>query len=135
MRFLAIVAAALALSACSIGKDIPVAEAAAVSFHQQLDAGKFVDTWQNAAPDLRAVTPKDKWLALLDAVHRKLGKFKSAKTVGWNDNFNNGRHFIVLNQQAEYERGSAQEQFVYRIDAGKAALAGYHVNSEALILN
>ena len=135
MRFLAIVAAALALSACSIGKDIPAAEAAAVSFHQLLDAGKFADTWQNAAPDLRAAASKDQWLQLLDAVHRKLGKFRSTKTLGWNDNFNNGRHFILLNQEAQYERGVAQEQFVYRIDGGKAALAGYHVNSNALILN
>jgi hypothetical protein len=135
MRVLAIIAAALALSACSIGKDVPVAEAAATSFHQQLDAGKFVDTWQYAAPELRAATPKDEWLKMLDVVHRKLGKFRSTKTVGWNDNFNNGQHYVVLNQQAEYERGSAQEQFVYRIAAGKAALAGYHVNSNALILN
>jgi hypothetical protein len=135
MRFLAIMVAALALSACSIGKDIPAAEAAAVGFHQMLDAGKFADTWQNAAPELRAATPQDKWLALLDAVHRKLGKFRTAKTVGWNDNFNNGAHYIVLNQEAQYERGTAQEQFVYRLNAGKAALAGYHVNSDALILN
>jgi hypothetical protein len=135
MRVLAIVAAALALSACSIGKDVPVAEAAAVGFHQMLDVGKFADTWQNAAPELRAATPKDKWLALLDVVHRKLGKFRTAKTVGWNDNFNNGAHYIVLNQEAQYERGTAREEFVYRLNAGKAALAGYHVNSDALIFN
>ena len=135
MRTLGIVAAALARSACSIGKDVPLAEAGAARFHQSLDAGKFAETWQSAAPELRAATPQDKWLALLDAVHRKLGKFRTSKTIGWNDNFNNGVHFIVLNQEAQYERGTAQEQFVYRIDAGKAALAGYHVNSDALILN
>lgn len=135
MRILLVAAAALALSACSLGKDIPAAAAAATHFHQQLDAGKFAETWQDAAPDLRGATPRDKWLALLDAVHRKLGKFRSAKTVGTNDNINTSAHFIVLNQQAQYEHGAAQEEFVFRITDGKAALAGYHVNSDALILN
>jgi hypothetical protein len=135
MRFLAIVAAALALSACSIGKDVPVAEAAAAHFHQQLNAGKFADTLEGATPQLLAAAGKEKWLALLTAVHAKLGAFRSAKTIGWNDNFNNGDHFITLNLEAQYERGTAQEQFVYRIWGDKALLAGYHVNSDALILN
>ncbi|NYT39170.1 DUF4019 domain-containing protein [Sphingomonas sp. R-74633] len=133
MRVLVILAAALALSACSIGKDVPVAEAAVAHFHRQLDAGKFAESWQQGASELRGATAQDKWLKLLDVVHTKLGKFRSAKTVGWNDNFNNGAHFIVLNQEAQYEHGAAQEQFVYRIVAGKAQLAGYHVNSDALI--
>jgi len=134
MRVLVIVTAALALSACSLGKDIPAAEAATVRFHQQLDAGKFAESWRSGAPDLRAATPQDKWLALLNAVHTKLGKFRSAKTVGTNDNFNNADHVIVLNQQAQYEHGVAQEQFVFRITDGKAALAGYHVTADALTL-
>ena len=135
MRLLAIIAAALALSACSIGKDVPVAEAAVARFHQQLDAGRFADTLENTTPQLAAAAGREKWLALLTAVHAKLGKFRSAKTVGWNDNFTNGDHFITLNVASQYERGTAQEQFVYRIWGEKALLAGYHVNSDALILN
>ncbi len=135
MRFLAIVAAALALSACSIGKDVPVAEAAVARFHQQLDAGKFAETLENATPQMAVEAKEGKWNALLTAVHTKLGKFRSAKTVGWNDSFTNGDHFITLNVASQYERGAAQEQFVYRIWGEKALLAGYHVNSEALILN
>ena len=46
-----------------------------------------------------------------------------------------GGHFVTVNYAATYARGAAEESFVYRIDDGHAALAGYHVNSDALILN
>lgn len=135
MRALAIIAAVLALSACSIGKDVPIAEAAVARFHQQLNAGKFADTLEDATPQMVAAAGKQKWLGLLTVVHGKLGAFRSAKTIGWNDNFTGGDHFVTLNVEAQYERGVAQEQFVYRIWGEKALLAGYHVNSDALFLN
>ena len=41
---------------------------------------------------------------------------------------------VTINYQAQYEKGAASEQFVFRIDGGKALLAGYNINSDALIL-
>ncbi|MEP9357674.1 DUF4019 domain-containing protein [Sphingomonas sp. KR3-1] len=135
MRVLRIAIAALVLSGCSIGKDLPVAEAEAVRFHQLLDSGKLDETWKNTTPQFRSATPQAQWLGLVGAVHKKLGKLRSAKTVGWNDNFNTNDHVIVLNQEAQYEHGTAQEQFAYSIADGKAVLQEYHVNSNALIAN
>lgn len=73
--------------------------------------------------------------ALLAAVHRKLGMFRSGKPVSWNDNYSTGGEFVTIGFVADYERGAAQESFVFRITDGAAKLAGYHVNSNALILN
>ena len=125
--------AAVLLAGCSIGKDLPVAEAQVKQFHAMLDAGQFTQIYRAGAPELRAATPEKDMVAIFDAVHRKLGAFQSATTTGWNDNFNNADHFIVLNQKAKYAHGDAVEEFTYRLSGGKATLAGYHVTSTALI--
>ncbi len=126
---------ALALAGCSIGADVPVADKAIVAFHTALDAGQFAAIYAQSAKDMKDTTTEPRLTAFLGAVHRKLGTFKSGKSVGWNDNVNGNGHFISINYQATYERGPAAESFVYRIDNGKATLVGYHVNADALILN
>jgi len=126
---------ALALAGCSIGADVPMAEKAIAAFHAQLDAAQFGPIYVQSASEMRSATSQLHLTAFLGAVHRKLGLFKSGKSVGWNDNVNGGGHYITINYQAVYERGPAVENFVYRIDDGKAILAGYHVNADALILN
>jgi hypothetical protein len=126
---------ALALAGCSIGADVPVADKAIVAFHTALDAGQFAAIYAQSAKDMKETTTEPRLTAFLGAVHRKLGTFKSGKSVGWNDNVNGNGHFISINYQATYEHGPAAESFVYRIDNGKATLVGYHVNADALILN
>lgn len=126
---------ALALAGCSIGADVPIADKAIVGFHNQLNAAQFEPIYAQSSKEMKDSTPPARLTALLEAVHRKLGLFKSGKSVGWNDNVNGSGHFIAINYQASYEHGPAAENFVYRIDDGKATLAGYHVNADALILN
>jgi len=135
MRKLWVGAIALLLAGCSIGEDIPAAKNAVVKFHRQLDAGQSAEIYRAASKDMHDATPEAELVQLLDAVHRKLGKFQSASDAGWNDQFTNGDHFISLTYASKYERGQASENFVYRIEGGKPSLAGYHVSSNALIVN
>jgi hypothetical protein len=125
---------ALALAGCSIGADMPVAEKAITAFHAQLDAAQFGPIYAGSGKEMRDSTTEPRLTAILAAVHRKLGLFRSGKSIGWNDNVNTSGHYISINYQAVYEHGRAAENFVYRIDDGKATLAGYHVNSDVLIL-
>ncbi|CUS43395.1 MAG: hypothetical protein V4610_03915 [Pseudomonadota bacterium] len=60
---------------------------------------------------------------------------REAERKGWNDQVNTGGHFISLNYATSYMRGEAIETFVYKIADGQAKLAGYNVNSDALIIN
>lgn len=133
MRKLGILVVAAMLAGCSIGADVPLAKTAAASFHQQLDAGKFAETYTASAPELHAAATQQQWVGLLDVVHRKLGNFKSAPEPGWNDQFNTGGHTIVLTYKSTYEHGTATEELVYKIEGGKALLLGYHITSNALI--
>ena len=134
MRWMGYAGVAVALGGCSFGKDVPIAEKAIDGFHAQLDAGHYDAIYDAGSADLKATAKKEEMNALLAAVHRKLGAFKSGKTDGWNDNVTTGGHLVTLSYSASYEHGAAAEQFVYRLAGSQAQLAGYHVNSNALIL-
>jgi hypothetical protein len=74
-------------------------------------------------------------VALLAAVDRKLGAVKDAEKNGWNVNFQTSGTFVTLGFKTQFEHGRGVETFVYRIADGRALLAGYHINSNALITN
>lgn len=122
------------LGGCSMKEDMAAGDKAIAAFHQALDAGQFQQIWAQSAPDMKAASPQDRLTALLDAVHRGLGRFKSGSQIGFNDNVSTGGHILTIAYQAQYEQGPATEQFVFRIDGGRALLAGYHVNSDALLV-
>jgi hypothetical protein len=128
-------AAVVVLAGCSIGADVPAAKNAAEKLHRQLDAGKFAEIYRGSSQEMKSAIPEAGLVQLLDAVHRKLGKFVSAPDPGWNDQLNTGGHFITLSYQSKYERGEATETIVFRIDGGAAKLAGYNIQSQALIVN
>jgi hypothetical protein len=127
-------AGVLLLGGCSMKEDMAAGDKAVAAFHQALDAGRFQQIWAQSAADMKATTAQDRLVALLDTAHRNLGRFKSGSQIGFNDNVSTGGHMLTVNYQAQYERGPATEQFVFRIDGGRALLAGYRVNSDALVV-
>ena len=133
-HLLALIACA-ALVGCSPGSDVPAAESAIAVFHADLNGANFEKIYVGSDAELKAATSKELFGKILTAVHSKLGLFKNGKPVGWNDNASTGGHYVTINYEAAYQKGSAHENFVYRIDGKQAVLVGYHVNSEALLLN
>ena len=134
-RILAALFAILLLAGCSASEDISVAEKGITKFHRQLNAGEFDAIYDDASKDMKHATHPKQFVPLLEAVHRKLGKFKKGKVAGWNVNYTTGGNLVSLGYEAEYERGNAAENFVFRMDEKEALLAGYHINSAALIIN
>jgi hypothetical protein len=126
--------AGAALTGCSPGVDTKVAETGISSFHADLNAGNFDKIYKYSASEFKAVTTKDKIDQFLGAVHRKLGKFREGKSIGWNDNVGTNGHFVTIDYEAKYEKGGATENFVFRVNGNDATLVGYHVNSDALLL-
>ena len=85
---------------------------------------------------MKAAATEEKLTALLDAVHRKLGQYVSGSQTGWNDSVTTGGHVVRIQYASKYERGDAEETFVFLMDTGGgASLAGYNVNSLSLITN
>jgi hypothetical protein len=129
------VAALVLLGGCSAGADVATGEREIASFHEALNRGQLATIYDSADPTFRQSAKRDEFEQLLSAIQRKLGPFQSGKTQTWNDNVTTGGHYVTISYAASYSRGGAQENFVYRLVDGRARLAGYHVNSTALIVN
>ena len=135
MRKLLAAALLFGLGACSMGADLPIADQAVTRFHKMLDAGQNAQIYRESAQEMKNAGPEAKLDAFLSAVHRKLGTVTKATRQGFNDQMNTGGHYITMTYATTYTRGEATETFVYKISDGKAALVGYNVNSDALIIN
>lgn len=125
--------ALLCLGGCSFGADTKAAEDGVVAFHRAMDSGQYAAIYDGSAADLKSTVSRDDFIKLLGGIHAKLGAFQSGKTTGWNDNVNTGGHYMSLTREAHFERGPGTEEFVFRIENSRPVLAGYHVNSNALV--
>ena len=122
------------VAGCSMSADTKVAERAVDTFHEMLNEGQFDAIYATASDELKKAAKREDFVALLDAVHRKLRTTKSWTKKGWTVNYHTSGTFVTLNYSTIYDGGDAAEQFVYRLQDGKALLAGYHINSNALVL-
>lgn len=133
MRFPAIVAAGLALSACSASKDMIAADAAIARFHASLDAARYDETYDSATPGIRADVSRERWVQLVSAVHVNLGKFQSFKVTGRQERTSpQGNRFLILDLDSRYEQATVPETFTLKIEGEKAVIAGYAVNLNVL---
>lgn len=117
-----------------MSEDTSVAEQAVPRFHALLNAGKFEEIYNASSEDIKKATKQQDFIALLEAVHRKLGEVKSSERQAWKVNYQTSGTFVSLTYKTIYSEGEAAEQFVFLLKGKAATLAGYHINSNALIL-
>lgn len=131
---LLIVAVCIALLAgCSMSNDKALAQAQISTFHSEFDAGSFQKIYLSSSPDLQKGASEGDFVKLLRAVNRKLGNVKTSKQLTWRVYSGTSGTFVTIVDKSQFEHGPGDEDFVYRIDNGVAKLAGYHINSLALV--
>jgi hypothetical protein len=123
-------AASSLLAACSPMKDLPQAQAGIAAFHKSLNAADFAGIYAGASKDMKSTATPDAVNQLLTSVHTNLGNFQSGNMISWKDNVENGDHFVSITYASKFDRGSANEDFIYRLDNSGASLAGYHITSK-----
>ena len=126
-----ILAAALAAGGCSAGADKSKATAAVAEFRQRADAGRFAEIWRAGAAELKASTSEAELVRVLGGLHAHYGAFRSASETNWHWNSSNGNVQVTLEYASAFERGRANERFVYRIGDGAALLMGYNRSAAA----
>jgi hypothetical protein len=122
----------LASSGCSV--DTSPAEQAVPRFHSMLDAGNFAQIYDSCSEDLKSLSSQHDFVAFLAGVHRKLGASASSQRQGWRIDYRPTGTFVTLTYKTHFAEGEAQEQFVFRLQDNRALLAGYHIDSNALLL-
>lgn len=123
------------LSACSMSKNMSLAEKEVPNFHAQLDAGQFKELYESAAEELKTTITKQDFIALLSAVNRKLGRVIKSEKTTWSVNYNTSGSFVSMTYNTTFTKGTGMEQFIFRLHDGRALLVSYHINSNALIIN
>jgi len=122
-----------AASACSLARGKGIAEAAVVKFHDQFNAAQYHEIYEQADQAFKKSMSEDEFVALLEAVHRKLGTVKEAHSSGWGVNATPSGTMATLSYDIDFSEGQGNEQFVFHISGDKAALYHYNVNSPLLI--
>jgi hypothetical protein len=123
------------ISACSPAKDTRAAEQVVARFRQQMSAAALGDIYDAASAEWQKSSSRDDSGVFLAAVNRKLGEVKTASRTGWQDNYNTSGHIVILRYHTEFERGGGDETFTIRLDGDKGQLVGYHINSNAMMIN
>lgn len=121
--------------ACSASTDTKAAEQQVSVFHRQLDAGRFDQIYRGGTDDFRKSASRNDMGKFLSAIHRKLRASKSTELRGWRVSTTTSGAFTELDYATVYEHGPAKETFNYKSEGGKPVLAGYNINSPALVLN
>lgn len=114
------------------GKDM--AAAAIVDFHQQFNAGKFKELYAAGHDDLKAAAKEEDFVKLLEAVHRKLGKYVKSTDAGWRVNTFNLKTVVLLTQKAEFEHGKGTETFSYIVSGESCLLQSYYIQSNDMLI-
>jgi hypothetical protein len=135
-RYLAPIVAVAMLGGCGLKESFKDADAAVARFHAALDGEQWQAIWNMTAPQLRQQSTQADFQRMLQAVHRKLGKVRQTKQVGWNANASTSGSTVTLTMETGFERGSGTEQFVYTRAADQSLkLAGYDIQSRDMLLN
>jgi Protein of unknown function (DUF4019) len=130
---LSIVLFVMAVAGCGGKQQIASAEAGVTQFHAQLDAGNFGQIYTDSDSAMKSASSQEKFVALLEAIHRKLGAVKSANRQTFFFNYGTTGKVLRLTYATQYDADNAIEEFVFRINGDDVRLAGYHINSEALV--
>ena len=111
-----LVAIVCAASGCSMSADTAAAEQGVTKFHSMLDAGQFDQIYDESSSVMKNASTKEKLVAILDAVHHKLGNVKSSSQTGFSVNYLNGSTHIVLTCKTIFDHPSSTLSVRNRID-------------------
>ena len=134
-RLCALVFALVLVAGCSASQDTTAAKEQVSHFRELMSGQQFGQIYSEASDDLKKTAREQEFVNLLSAIDRKLGPMKTAADNGWKVDFNTAGTTITLSFKTEFERGTGVETFVYRMRDGRPLLAGYHINSNALVVN
>jgi hypothetical protein len=110
-----------------------MAEAAATTFHGELNAGDFDAIWSGADDSFRRASTRENYDKFIGAVHRKLGLVVNTTTTGWAIKNFNFQTSVVLVKRSEFEHGSGVETFTYAVHGDSVKLVRYDINSTELV--
>src|SRR5262249_20214869 len=101
---------------------------------KQFNEQKFKELYASSHPDLKAASTEVDFVKLLEAIHRKLGKYVRSTDAGWRVNTHNLTTTASVTQNTEFEHGKGVEMFTFVVSGGTCTLRSYHINSQDMMV-
>jgi hypothetical protein len=117
------------LCSCISTQHFRTAQDALDKFHQRLRAGEFEKILNDATPEFRRSMGADAGRLFFSRVTTILGAPVSSSPIGVRENHMPAGVFVQASYHTHFEKGDAQEEFTWRLEAGTPHLAGYQVSS------
>ncbi len=121
------------IAACGTQKDMEAASAAVTQFHSQLDNQDYSSIYNKADQRFRDASKQEDFVALMTAVHKKLGTVQQSSRQGFFVNYNTSGTSIRLTYSTKFSGGDADEEFLWSKRGDNFLLLAYHINSNVLI--
>ena len=121
------------LLGCSMKADVQKAGTGVEHFHSQLDGQDYAGIYSEADSRFRDATKLADFLALMNAVHSKLGSVQSSSQQTFFVNYNTSGSTVRVVYSTKFAGGEAREEFIWAKSGDKVQLLGYNINSNALI--
>lgn len=132
-RALVVVGLALVLSACGLKEAYDNSGAAVATFHRGLDQEKYQAIWAGSSAAMKQSGTLAEFTKFLTVVHTKMGKVKSTKQIDLNVNSVNSTTTVQAVMETEFEKGKAQETFIFLQEGERLILQSYNINSPTLV--
>ena len=121
------------VSSCSVSADAGLAEKEVVGFHKLLGEGRFEEIYKLSSIERKKAVSEEDFVALLDSVHRKLGRVESSMRKTARVDYHTSGKYVTLVFETRYSEGSATESFQFRSERTSLLLASYFINSLELV--
>lgn len=112
-----------------------LADAAIKEFHQRLNAGDYEGIYREADEGFRTGQGHDESIRFLETVHKKLGLAGPETQLNVRVDTNTRGTFLTAQYSTGFATGNATEMFTWIKSNGTLKLYGYHIQSNALVLD
>lgn len=99
-------------------------------FHSRVDSEQYALIYQSADAEMKETTQELSFVNLLQNAHQTLGPVQSTVLKG--TVFQLAQGTIRLNYDTSFARGSAREEFVWKVEKDRAMLKSYKISSKEL---
>ncbi|MGH2492442.1 MAG: hypothetical protein ACRDF9_13145 [Candidatus Limnocylindria bacterium] len=133
-KSLSLITTTAMLLTCDVADAGKASDLAVQRFHELFNNGAYVVIYQEASPEFRASTPQARFVALLEAVRRKIGKVNGTERQSIHVFASTTANTAVTaSYLTRFETGQAAETFRWVLTERMARLINYDINSPDLI--
>lgn len=124
----------LLLAACGgMNNDAAAARVSVSDFRSYVSSGDHEAIYAMADPLYKKSVTRRQHDKLFSALQKRLGHLGETTETGWKVNYTTNGAFVVLTYTTKFENGEGSETFTWKMTDGKPTLAGYNINSPALL--